>query len=370
MPDFTSALYLGFEHPYNQLHPWRKLSFGKPAVLKETYTVKQAGHILARLQGQETALLAPSTLHLFWDLMGLFHHDRYVLLVDSHLYPVAKAGVDRAKSLGIEIVHYSHQNQDHLRALMKNKRFRAKRPVVITDGWCPRCGKPAPLVDYLDILRPFRGILIIDDTQALGIFGHKIRDGLSYGYGGGGLIPWTGIYGENVIVISSLAKGLGVPVAVISASQKWIERFENKSLTRMNFSPVSNAHLSATVNAIKLNEKKGESARRQLYKNVEFFRRLLSDQGIRLKGGIFPVQSWELDSQREAIGLHFQMKKKGITTAVAAPHLNRKNALLFLIRANHSIDEIERSAFKIGVLINLKSRKRNYYDFTRRNTQS
>ena len=368
MPDFTSALYLGFEHPYNQLHPWAKLSFGKPAVLKETYSIKQAGHILARLQGQETGLLAPSTLHLFWDLMGLFHQDRHILLVDSHLYPVAKAGVDRAKSMGIEVLSYGHQNQDHLRALIKNKHFRAKQPVVITDGWCPRCGKPAPLAKYLEILRPYRGLLIIDDTQALGIFGHRIRDRHSYGYGGGGLIPWTGICGENIITISSLAKGFGVPVAVISASEKWIERFENKSLTRMNFSPVSNAHLSATANAIKRNEKKGESTRRQLYKNVELFRRLLSDEGILLKGGIFPVQSWELNSQREAIVLHFQMKKRGISSAVAAPHLNRKNALLFLIRANHSIDEIETSAFKIGALINLKSRKRNYHDFTRRNT--
>ena len=50
----------------------------------------------------------------------------------------------------------------------------------------PCCGAPAPLTDYLKILRTWGGHLIIDDTQALGILGSHPGPDVPYGRGGGG----------------------------------------------------------------------------------------------------------------------------------------------------------------------------------------
>jgi hypothetical protein len=65
--------------------------------------------------------------------------------------------------------------------------------------------------------------LVIDDTQALGILGHSPGPHAPYGKGGGGSLQWAGIGGPDVLVVSSLAKGFGAPVAVLAGSEATVE---------------------------------------------------------------------------------------------------------------------------------------------------
>ena len=41
----------------------------------------------------------------------------------------------------------------------------------MTDGFCPGCGRAAPLREYLESARAQRGLLVLDDTQAIGVLG-------------------------------------------------------------------------------------------------------------------------------------------------------------------------------------------------------
>ena len=67
---------------------------------------------------------------------------------------------------------------------------------------------------------------MLDDTQALGVLGEKPTPDAPYGRGGGGSLPWHGVTSPHVIAGSSLAKGFGVPIAVLSGSERMIRRFE------------------------------------------------------------------------------------------------------------------------------------------------
>jgi 8-amino-7-oxononanoate synthase len=69
--NFTSALYLGLRHPSWSLRPWAQLTTGAPAALAPPPGARMVADMLAALQGCERAALAPSTLHLFWDLFGM-----------------------------------------------------------------------------------------------------------------------------------------------------------------------------------------------------------------------------------------------------------------------------------------------------------
>ena len=71
MLDFTSALYLGFEHASWSLPGWEHLTLGKPAALQDVPGVLQAQRELVALTGCEQVLLGSSTLHLFCDLFAL-----------------------------------------------------------------------------------------------------------------------------------------------------------------------------------------------------------------------------------------------------------------------------------------------------------
>ena len=69
--DFTSALYLGLEHGAARSVRWDRLTLGKPAALEAPPGAREVEGKLAALTGCGRALLAPSTLHLFWDLFGI-----------------------------------------------------------------------------------------------------------------------------------------------------------------------------------------------------------------------------------------------------------------------------------------------------------
>jgi 8-amino-7-oxononanoate synthase len=47
-------------------------------------------------------------------------------------------------------------------------------PVVVADGLCAACGCAAPVAAYLDCVRRAGGLLVLDDTQALGLLGARM----------------------------------------------------------------------------------------------------------------------------------------------------------------------------------------------------
>ena len=129
------------------------------------------------------------------------------------------------------------------RALSRDDARRA--PVVVADGFCPACGRAAPVPAYLDLLKSSRGWLVIDDTQALGILGHSPGPQAPLGRGGGGTLRWYGAPAERVVTISSLAKGFGVPVAMLGGPRDFVERFNRLSKTRVHCSGISWVELHA-----------------------------------------------------------------------------------------------------------------------------
>src|ERR1700685_1492684 len=103
MLDFTSALYLGFEHASRSLPGWPRLTLGKPAALEEVPGTLQAQRELAAMTGCEQVLLGSSTLHLFCDLFGMLAAPNVAIWIDEATYPIARWGTDRAAALGVPV---------------------------------------------------------------------------------------------------------------------------------------------------------------------------------------------------------------------------------------------------------------------------
>src|SRR5262249_23039083 len=139
---------------------------------------------VAALTGCERALLGTSTLHLFWDLFRILSETDSSIFRDEGSYPIAGWGTETAAARGGPVVACRHHDAHALHELLKRP-FGRRRPVVVVDGFCPACGRPAPIAEYLDCVRPLGGVVIIDDTQALGIFGHSPGVQMPYGKGGG-----------------------------------------------------------------------------------------------------------------------------------------------------------------------------------------
>lgn len=340
--DFSSSLYLGMLHSSGELHAWDSITTGAPAAFFEPPAAVALGKSIARLQGLADGVVAPSTLHLFWDWFGGLDSRKHVVFADAQLYRVGAWGVERAAGKGVLTVKFRHQCAASLHRLIGISLGAKQKPVIVTDGWCPFCGKASPLHDYLHIIEPFDGLLVVDDTQALGVLGRKPGTTMPYGYGGGGLLKYLNVKSERVVAITSLAKAFGAPLAVLCGSEREIQKFKMRSEIRINSSPPSAAALAAGKNALRLNAAFGDELREKLFQNIIFFKEYMAQNGFETKGKFFPVQTVVGIDERQTRLLYATLWKKGIRTVPVLAH-GKGSKLCWLLNARHSEEDIERA---------------------------
>ncbi|MDH3212967.1 MAG: aminotransferase class I/II-fold pyridoxal phosphate-dependent enzyme [Myxococcales bacterium] len=288
--------------------------------------------------GCAAGVFGSSTLHLFWDLFGIAAADPLAIYVDAGLYPIAGWGVERAAAKGAQVQVVPHFEPESLGGAL-GRAGNGPRPLLAVDGVCPACGRLAPIRDYLELLRPRGGLLVLDDTQALGIFGRTPGPGAPYGRGGGGALRRAGVSSPDIVVVSSLAKGLGVPIAVLASSSEFVARFQQESETRVHCSPPSIPAVLAARRALRINETRGDALRLRLARNVRHFRRRLIAVGLTPGGGLFPVQSLASTSGVDTEAVRRLLLRRGIRSV-----LLRSRRLLFILRADHTRSEIDRLA--------------------------
>jgi 8-amino-7-oxononanoate synthase len=336
--DFACALYLGLRHAMGVLRPWAQLTTGAPAALRPVPRATTVARRLAALQGCERATLVPSTLHGAWDLGGLLDPGRDAVLLDAEAYPVLRAAAERAVARGVPVTTVAHHDPgDVLRRMPPGR-----RPVLLVDGLCPACGGPAPLAGLLRALRPHGGLIVVDDTQALGLLGTPGGHEPAYGRGGGGSLPFHRLTAApDVVVLASAAKALGVPVAALSGPATVIAAWEARSATRVHSSPVSAADVAALEHALAVNAAHGEDLRARLATSVRRFRAGLRTCGMTADGGPYPVQGLPETRGAEAAAMHRRLRAHGIEAVAQALRGGRAGRVVFIITARHTPAELD-----------------------------
>jgi len=335
MLDFRSSLYLGLHHPSRSLAPWDRLTTGVPAALGEPPAAWLVAAALARLQGCERAIVARSTLHAFLDCFAVLGGRDRPVLVDTGAYPIA--GWAAGAALARPVVRFGHHDPDDLRRRLR----RLRRPLVVCDGLCPGCGAVAPLAGYLELTDRHGGLLLIDDTQALGVLGRRDRPG-PYGTGGGGSPAWAGVGGPRVLVVASLAKGLGAPLAAIAGGAGPLGRLADGRPARVHASPPSTADLHAAWHALDANRRVGEARRERLRALVARLRRRLVERGVAICGGPFPVQSLPAMPPPAAARIAAALDAHGMRAVLQRPRCRDGATVTLLVNADHTAGEIDR----------------------------
>ncbi len=340
MIDFSSSLYLGMQHSIHTLQPWSQLTSGKPGLLHKPVQQQFVEYKLADLMGYEQTILGTSTLHLFWDVFGMLSKLPVIIYFDEHVYPIARWGIERSAYHDITVRQYSHHRADKLYQQINIDCVNGRIPVVVADGFCPGCGKFAPMTELLKSIRKHEGYLLIDDTQALGVFGQQVNRENKFGWGGGGSLWWHQIQDKHVISISSLAKGFGVPVAVLAASHDFIHNFMAASETIVHTSPPSFAVIEATRHALQVNQDKGEEIRARLQRLIFFFKKQLAYADLFSLQGYFPLQTLTvplISSQK----LYQKLLQAGIQTVLHRIRCTGRAGISFIITAQHQLCNIK-----------------------------
>jgi 8-amino-7-oxononanoate synthase len=340
MLDFASALYLGFEHASWSLPGWERLTLGKPAALEELPGTLQVQRELAALTGCERVALGGSTLHLFCDLFAMLAGPDVAIWIDEAAYPIARWGTDRAAALGVPVRVFGRHDAAALRRAMGGTG--PARPVIVTDGYCPVRGTQAPLVEYARCAATGNGLLIVDDTQALGVFGRRAEGSGPYGGGGGGTLRYFDLRDPRIVVVSSLAKAFGAPMAMLGGARALVGKFLENSATLVHCSPPSAAAISAALRALGLNRRLGDALRRRLAERVVRFRRGVPD--LLSTGSLFPVQALKLPEWIDARALYRSLLGSGVRAVLQRGPSDGAPRIVFVLTARHRLSEIDRAA--------------------------
>jgi 8-amino-7-oxononanoate synthase len=338
--DFTSALYLGMEHPSRGLPGWDQLTLGKPAALESTPGGAQTEEGLARLIGCERASMASSTLHLFWDLFTVLARRDVNIFLDEDSYPILRWGVERAACSGTTVRGFRKHDPNALWSEIKSAE--PKPAIVVADGFCPGCGRAAPLAEYLECAERRDGVVVIDDTQALGIYGQAFA-GRPYGTGGGGSMRYASLNSGRIIVGASLAKAFGAPAAVLAGTTSTISNFERWSATRVHCSPTSLAAIAAVDSALRINAECGDELRLRLARLVARLRHGLRQLGLIAVPGLFPVQPLRLPEFVDAATLHHALQSRGVMTVLHSPGKGKEGRISFVVNIRHAFNQIDRA---------------------------
>ena len=357
MVDFRSALYLGMHHPHAALPAWEQLSLGMPAALEPPPGMVPLARSLAELTGCEAAMAVTSSLHLFWDLFAVLAHEPIAIYRESSLYPTALWGVERVAVRGIKLRVFGQHHLAELAAWLHRDRGLGVKPVIVADGLLPSSGKAAPLSAYLDLARGRGGYVVIDDTQALGILGHNPCHSNPYGLGGGGTAVWHGAGGPELILASSLAKGFGVPLAMLAGSRAIVEQFAALASTQVHCSPPSVAVINAARLALTQNARQGDPLRRRLLLNVREFQRCLNRIGLVATSGVFPMQTLQPMLGLDMVRLHDCLWRLGIKSVLHGTHGAKEPRISFLLTAAHVQADIQEVEWALRKALPLAARR-------------
>jgi 8-amino-7-oxononanoate synthase len=322
--DATSALFLGLRHGGVA---WPQLTTGVPAALREPAAARRVGRLAAGLHGADAGLVARSALHALVDVLGGLPRRGDVIALDAAGYPLARWAARLATENGVVVRSYPHHHPP--RPVGRGRLF------VVTDGWCAGCGRPAPLGALRDRARDGHGTLVVDDTLALGVLG------AGPGFGdGSGTLHWCGLDHSDVVVVASLAKAFGAPLAVITGAVGTIEALR-AGYNRVHSSPPSAADLAAAEAA--LLDPAGCAARRhRLFGHVLALRAGLRAAGVPVHGLPFPVVSVPFPDVSRARAAWRRMRAAGVRGLVQTPGCRRGALLSVLLRADHRAGELDR----------------------------
>ena len=341
MLDFLTCSYLGLRHGGGALGRWPALTTGRPAALSGAVGADAAARAVAALQGLGDGLAGTSTLHLAVDLFAVGLQPDAALYRDAHLYPILRDALHVAGRV-IEALP-PHDPA----ALATRLRGVGRFPVVVTDGWCIDCGRAAPLADYVAILRPRDGLLVVDDTQALGLFGTPGEG--PFGQGGGGTLRAQALdEGDPVVAVTSLAKAFGAPMAVLAGPGALLDRVRAGGPMRVHASPPCVPAARAALRALRLNRTCGARRRTQLARSLRLFRASCRARGVWLAGGFHPVQTLPLPRGADTAGLVRLAAAQGLSLA-ACRVADGTPALRLVVTTAHAGDACKAASVLAGL---------------------
>ncbi|MDH6153319.1 MULTISPECIES: aminotransferase class I/II-fold pyridoxal phosphate-dependent enzyme [Paraburkholderia] len=346
MIDFASGLYLGLRHPAREAGDYAALTTGHPAALAASPLMRPLAAQAAALQGAQAGLVGTSTLHLAIDAFERLGRS-HALFADDALYPVMRWAAERMAGNGASVAWFGHGDAGSLARRLAEAPH-SRPPAIVTDATVGD-GALAPIGRYVSEARRHAGLVLIDQSQVLGLLGMRPGPRSPWGHGGGGVLRHLGLSApasESVLLLASWAKAFGAPLATLCGPAPLIEQIARDGPTQVHCSPPNQASLLAALGALEINQRSGARLRRRLLDRLQRLRRgvralaasVLPD--LCAPDSVHPLQRLRLANRARTLALHAGLSECGMRTALLRQRANRY-VLAVIVRADHEAADID-----------------------------
>lgn len=259
-----------------------------------------------------------------------------VIAMDEVSHFAVKDGV---YSTGKRVLTFKHRDPNNLKSVLQNNLKKGERPLLCTDGIFPTFGVIAPVPEYLEVLRPYNGLLVLDDAHAVGVLGSNGR----------GTYDHYELKGDNLYFCGTLSKAFGGEGGFICGSKEFIEKAKMTTGIYSGATPTGNATAAAAAKGVEI-VKNHPEMRDRLRKNVKFLKEGMKKLGFSMNDNPVPIVTFSLRSSADMLRVHKTLMERGIVLPyskyVGAPAGGVLRASIF---SEHTEDQL------ISLLTELKA---------------
>jgi len=202
---------------------------------------------------------------------------------------------------GLESRSFRHLDAQHLRDRLASQAGSRHCPLVVTDGLFSTLGEIAPLDELADIVTPYDGKLLVDESHSFGVLGPNGR----------GAVEHHGLQGGPVLFGGSLGKAFGTCGGIIPGSVD--------EVTEMRLTPAGRGASAGLAAAAAMCARSLQFVRehpellRQLRVNVSYLKSGLRKLGLTVDCSDVPIAAFTVGVQEQDLrSLRDRLQAQGI----------------------------------------------------------
>jgi glycine C-acetyltransferase/8-amino-7-oxononanoate synthase len=247
---------------------------------------------------------------------------------------------DAAYSVRKPVFTFKHMDIEDLENKLKQHLSPGQRPLLISDGIFPVFGRLAPVPDYLRILKPYNGIVWLDDAHGLGVMGEQGR----------GTAEFYSCSSDRLFFGGTMSKAFGGFGGIIPGNTDFI--YEIRSGFVMNgASSAPSGAAAASLKGLTLVMEHPEM-KIKLRENAHKLKNGLRKLGFETNNSHMPVAAWKLNSSAKMKRVQHELFNRGIAIQyIQYVGAGTKGVLRAVVFSTHTSEQIERLLFELGRLV-------------------
>lgn len=236
---------------------------------------KRLERAISTFLGTDDTILYSSCFDANGGLFEVLLDERDAVISDALNHASVIDGIRLCKA---KRLRYAHSDMKELEAKLNEAR-ECRLRVIATDGVFSMDGDMAKLDHIVDLAERYEAAVMVDDSHATGVLGHKGR----------GTPDHFGVADRIEIITSTLGKTLGGATGGFTTGRaEIIELLRQRSRPYLFSNALPPPVAAGALQALALVEQ-GESLRATLRENARFFRERLTRLGFRLITGDHPI---------------------------------------------------------------------------------